>query len=125
MSKDIAARVGTRPGAGASFGHVLATVLLGVWQLVIAIKNRRQLADLIECDDHQLSDMGITRDDVLAALSQPLWRDPSTALARCARKASKTPTLLKLIKTNDRDAGRRMGPRGGQGSDRRYCGKQG
>jgi uncharacterized protein YjiS (DUF1127 family) len=99
MGKSIATRIGTRPGAGALIGQALAVVLLGVRQVVTAIKQRRQLADLVDCEDHRLSDMGITRDDLHAALSEPLWRDPTTALARRARKPSKTPTLPGAMKT--------------------------
>jgi uncharacterized protein YjiS (DUF1127 family) len=88
MGKSIATRIGTRPGAGALIGQALAVVLLGVRQVVTAIKHRRQLADLVDCEDHRLSDMGITRDDLHAALSAPLWRKPS-----------KTPTPPAAMKT--------------------------
>jgi uncharacterized protein YjiS (DUF1127 family) len=84
MGKSIATRIATRPGAGALMGQALAFV----GQVVTAIKDRRQLTDLADCDDHQLSDIGITRDDLQVALSEPLWRDPTTALARRARKPS-------------------------------------
>jgi uncharacterized protein YjiS (DUF1127 family) len=88
MGKSIATRIGKRPGAGALIGQALAVVLLGVRQVVTAIKHRRQLADLVDYEDHRLSDMGITRDDLHAALSEPLWRKPS-----------KTPTLPGATKT--------------------------
>ena len=84
MGKSIATRIATRHGAGALMGQVLAFV----GQVITAVKDRRQLADLLDCEDHRLSDMGITRDDLHAALSEPLWRDPTTALARRARKPS-------------------------------------
>jgi uncharacterized protein YjiS (DUF1127 family) len=84
MGKSIATRIGTSPGAGASIGQALAAAVLGVRQAVGAIKHRRQLADLVDCEDHRLSDVGITRDDLDAALSEPLWRDPTAVLARRA-----------------------------------------
>ena len=84
MGKSIATRIATRPVAGALMGQALAFV----GQVVTAIKDRRQLTDLADCDDHQLSDIGITRDDLQIALSEPLWPDPTRALARRARTRS-------------------------------------
>jgi uncharacterized protein YjiS (DUF1127 family) len=84
MGKSIATRIGKRPGAGALIGQALAVVLLSVRQVVTAIKHRRQLADLVDCEDHRLSDMGITRDDLHAALSEPLWRAIRRQLLRAA-----------------------------------------
>ena len=82
MGKSIATRIGIRPGAGAWIGQAL----IFVWQVVTTIRDRRQLADLADCQDHQLSDIGITRDDLQVALSEPMWLDPTSALARRARK---------------------------------------
>ena len=90
MGKSIATRIRTGSAAGALIGQTLAAALLGVRQVVTAIKHRRPLADLVDCEDHRLNDMGITRDDLNAAMSEPLWRDPTTALARRARKPSKS-----------------------------------
>jgi uncharacterized protein YjiS (DUF1127 family) len=87
MGKGIATRIATSPWAGALIGQTFTAVLLGIRQVVTAIKHRRQLADFVDCEEHRLSDMGITRDDVHAALSEPLWRDPTAALARRARKS--------------------------------------
>jgi hypothetical protein len=88
----IATRSGINP-AGTSIGQALTAVLLGTRQVITAIKHRCQLADLADAEDHRLADVGITRDDLNAALSEPLWRDPTTVLARRAGKASKTPRL--------------------------------
>jgi hypothetical protein len=68
-------------------------------QLTRCRKHRRQLADLIDCEDHRLNDMGVTRDDLHAALSEPLWHDPTTALARRAGKPSKNATLPGAMKS--------------------------
>jgi uncharacterized protein YjiS (DUF1127 family) len=89
MGASIATKMGTSARTSALIGQAVATVLLGLRQVIIAIKHRRQLADLVDCEDHRLSDMGITRDDLHAALSEPLWRDPTTALARRAGKPGK------------------------------------
>ena len=83
----IATRIGTTP-AGTAIGQALTAVLLGIRQVIIAIKHRRQLAGLVDpgWTDHRLDDIGITRDDLHAALSEPFWRDPTSGLDRRARK---------------------------------------
>jgi uncharacterized protein YjiS (DUF1127 family) len=48
--------------------------------LARAARNRRQVAALGELDDHLLHDIGLERTDVLAALAQPRYRDPSRML---------------------------------------------
>jgi uncharacterized protein YjiS (DUF1127 family) len=85
MDKTLATKIGTNP-AGALIGQTFTAVLRGIRQVITAIKHRRQLADLADAEDHRLRDMGITQDDLHAALSEPLWRDPTAALACRARK---------------------------------------
>jgi uncharacterized protein YjiS (DUF1127 family) len=68
------------------FGHVLAIAatvgarlcrrIVGAW------RHRRDAAVLAGLDDHMLADLGLTRADLNDALSEPLWRDPTTVLAR-------------------------------------------
>ena len=41
---------------------------------------RRDLARLREFDDHQLADIGVTREDLRWALTQPFLHDPTAAL---------------------------------------------
>jgi uncharacterized protein YjiS (DUF1127 family) len=48
--------------------------------LARAARNRRQVVALGELDDHLLRDIGLQRSDVLAALAQPRYRDPSRML---------------------------------------------
>jgi uncharacterized protein YjiS (DUF1127 family) len=48
--------------------------------LVRAARNRRHVIALGELDDHLLRDIGLQRADVLAALAQPRYRDPSRML---------------------------------------------
>jgi uncharacterized protein YjiS (DUF1127 family) len=45
-----------------------------------ALRNRRQVVALGELDDHLLRDIGLQRTDVVAALAQPRYRDPSRML---------------------------------------------
>ena len=47
-------------------------------------KNRREVVLLTELDDHVLEDIGVTRGDVEAALSEPFSYDPSLQLQRIA-----------------------------------------
>jgi hypothetical protein len=53
-----------------------------VRDLFIGLKHRQKLRRLLEDEDHKLADIGINRDDLRAALSEPLWRDPTAALTR-------------------------------------------
>jgi uncharacterized protein YjiS (DUF1127 family) len=58
-----------------------------------ARKNRRTVADLLDLDDRMLADIGISRADLISALSLPAERDPSARLMilaverRAARRA--------------------------------------
>jgi uncharacterized protein YjiS (DUF1127 family) len=54
--------------------------------LVSNWRKRRRLYDLQHLDDHMLNDIGISRSDVTATLSQPLSVDPVRDLARRARR---------------------------------------
>ena len=52
----------------------------GVWGIAIAIKHRRELAQLAERDDRTLADIGLTRGDLYDASSVPFWVDPTATL---------------------------------------------
>ncbi|UHS55719.1 DUF1127 domain-containing protein [Agrobacterium vaccinii] len=52
------------------------------------IGNRVQANRLLEMDDHQLADIGLTRGELKNALDTGLMDDPTTQLARCARMAA-------------------------------------
>ena len=56
--------------------------------LIRAIRHRRELMRLAECEDYILADVGLSRDDVQAALSAPFWRDPTRHLAYPAHARS-------------------------------------
>lgn len=49
-------------------------------------RNRRETRAMLDMNDSQLADIGLTRDDVRHALRQPLTRDPSHELARARRR---------------------------------------
>ncbi len=70
-------------------GHAEAGLLQALQQFaekaVRSWRNRRSVARLSEFDDHLLADLGLTRGDVEAALSQPFSHDPSVELQRIAR----------------------------------------
>jgi uncharacterized protein YjiS (DUF1127 family) len=72
----------------APIGPAVAAVAMGVWRLVVAIKHRRELAHLADFDDRMLADIGLTRTDLRDAYSEPLRRDPTTMLARRARRGT-------------------------------------
>ena len=49
-------------------------------QLARAYRNRSNAAVLAKLDDRMLTDIGLTRSDVRAALAEPLWGEPSNVL---------------------------------------------
>jgi len=61
-----------------------------VWGMAVAIKHRRELAQLADRDDRMLDDIGLTRGDLDDASSEPFWVDPAPTLQeragrRCRR----------------------------------------
>jgi uncharacterized protein YjiS (DUF1127 family) len=50
--------------------------LVGIW------RHRNDAATLAGFDDRMLADIGLTRADLNDALGEPLWRDPTSMLAR-------------------------------------------
>jgi len=49
------------------------------------LRNRRDAAALAEMSDHQLADIGLTRDDVHSALAAPYTVDPFIQLGAARR----------------------------------------
>lgn len=67
-----------------------------------ARRHRRDVASLLHFDDHGLADIGLTRGDVVASLTGPLFDDPSTRLRilaverRAAQRAQARDRLIAL-----------------------------
>ena len=66
--------------------HVCASIGVAGARVARAVaegwRHRRDAAALAALDDHMLADLGLTRADLNDALCEPLWRDPTTVLAR-------------------------------------------
>ena len=64
------------------FGSWALDTALAAYSAVAAYGNRRAAAfQLARFDRRMLADIGITPEDVGAAFSEPLWRDPTRRLA--------------------------------------------
>ena len=57
-----------------------------VWGIAIAIKHRRELAQLTDRDNRMLADIGLTRGDLYEVRSEPFWVDPTTTLQKRTRR---------------------------------------
>jgi len=56
--------------------------------LARTVRHRREIKGLAELDDRLLKDIGLTRGDVVGALSEPLLSNPSVVLVRSAERRS-------------------------------------
>ena len=56
------------------------TVMKAMRNWRIAMRNRREVQMLLDAEPGVLRDLGLSRMDVVAALSEPTWRDPSARL---------------------------------------------
>jgi uncharacterized protein YjiS (DUF1127 family) len=70
---------------GSAVQNLLLTVAGNARPLAKALYNRRFARKLEELSDHELSDIGLTRDDVRRGFSVPFTADPTVELARRAR----------------------------------------
>ena len=77
----------------------IAVARLGRW-LADAWRHRHDAAALAQFDDRMLADIGLTRGDLNDALAEPLWRDPTSVLARrhCERRKARRAAATALIK---------------------------
>ena len=71
----------TRP-ATPSFARTAMQVIASAWAVY---RNRRQLRRIADLDDHLLRDIGLTRSDVEAASTMPIYTDPTARLAITSR----------------------------------------
>jgi len=68
--------------AGQAFAAVKVAVAHVGRRLADAWSHRHDAATLAALDDRMLADIGLTRGDIRDALSEPLWRDPTSVLER-------------------------------------------
>ena len=72
-------------------------VALRLVELVRAYKNRRDIQSLAAFDDRMLRDIGLTRGDIRDAVSEPLWRDPTSILVLRARERRSAARNLRIF----------------------------
>jgi len=85
MAAEIDRRTNFIAGLSAAIVAV-AALTRGAWHLVVAVRHRRELLHLTDCDDRMLADIGLSRSDLQDARSKPLWQDPTSILARRVRR---------------------------------------
>jgi uncharacterized protein YjiS (DUF1127 family) len=94
----------TTPVAPSSCSQALAVVGAAVVRagrrLADAWRHRHDAAALSGFDDRMLADIGLTRGDLNDALAEPLWRDPTSVLARRQgeRRRARRAAVTALIK---------------------------
>lgn len=71
-----------------SFEVVRTGAVKGFVTFLRRIGNRLQANRLLDMDDHQLADIGLTRGDLKDALDTGIMDDPTTRLARLAKMAA-------------------------------------
>ena len=73
-------------GTATPFGLLALVIGAGkrLTRVITALKNRRSAMGLADLDERQLKDIGLTRNDVFAALDTPLYHDPSRFLTSVA-----------------------------------------
>ena len=94
----------TTPFAPTTFSQAFAAmgtavVRFGRW-VANAWRHRHDAAALASFDDRMLADIGLTRADLNDALAEPLWRDPTSVLARrqSERRRARRAAVTALIK---------------------------
>jgi uncharacterized protein YjiS (DUF1127 family) len=65
---------------------LFSAALHGAVSMLEAIRNRHQVAKLLDWDSRMLRDIGLTPGDVRSAMAAPLGDDPSYRLDRMARE---------------------------------------
>jgi uncharacterized protein YjiS (DUF1127 family) len=78
----------------------VARLIVRVADLVRAIAksrmNRRHAMELAELSDHQLADIGLTRDDLASVRQLPLGQDPTASLADIVRRRGVDDDFVRL-----------------------------
>jgi uncharacterized protein YjiS (DUF1127 family) len=74
-----------------AFVHAFVRSCAGLIQV---LRDRRDVLNLAEMDEHMLKDIGLSRSDVDEALAEPLFHSPSWALVRCVEQKATRPAKL-------------------------------
>jgi len=69
----------------------LKALLRQIGSVVTALEHRREVKALGELDERTLRDIGLSRNDVEGALSEPFFRNPSLVLVRTVERSSHRP----------------------------------
>jgi uncharacterized protein YjiS (DUF1127 family) len=77
----------------------ITTLARNLRKLPKAVAHRNELRRLAECDDHALDDVGVTREDLTAALSAPFWRDPSAELVHRLKEFKAEGQCQRVVET--------------------------
>ena len=83
-----------------AFAAITAVVVRAGRRVVDAWRHRNDAALLAGFDDRMLADIGLTRADLNDALGEPLWRDPTSVLARrqSERRRARRAAAMALVK---------------------------
>jgi uncharacterized protein YjiS (DUF1127 family) len=68
------------PAASPAFVRAARSIWRGTLAVYRALAHRSEVKHLLELNERELQDIGLSRNDVVGALSQPWGRDPSTIL---------------------------------------------
>ena len=71
-------------GQGSRLAALFSLVANRIARLRMAIRNRRSVKLLVTWDDRMLNDIGLTRGDVVSAMSGPIGDDPGYRLSTLA-----------------------------------------
>jgi uncharacterized protein YjiS (DUF1127 family) len=75
--------------------RLLSGALRQVKSLARALRHRREVLSLADLDERALKDIGLTRVDVIGALAQPLYKDPSRILqVRSVERRARARTVV-------------------------------
>ena len=82
-----------------AFAALAAVMARAGRRLADAWRHRNDAATLAAFDDRMLADIGLTRTDLNDALGEPLWRDPTSVLARrqSERRRARRATVMALF----------------------------
>jgi uncharacterized protein YjiS (DUF1127 family) len=81
ITSNLEAQLHARNTSGARLTVLAGSVLDRVAKLWRAIQNRRSVKQLLEWDARMLQDIGLTRGDVVSAMSGPIKDDPAYRLS--------------------------------------------